>query len=60
MDRNDYNGYIKGVNWQAVDILLRREKVKVKPTDFSNWRMALNGYIEAVNECIEQRQSGGE
>ncbi|MBR0573683.1 MULTISPECIES: hypothetical protein [Pasteurellaceae] len=41
-----------GVDWQAVDILLKNEKVKVTSQQFRDWRIALGGYIQIMNEHI--------
>ena len=52
LQRNPFNGYILGVDWVAVDILLRREEVTVKPDDFANFRVATTGYVQATNEHL--------
>ncbi len=51
--RNHYTGHLIGVDWVAVDVLLKRENVTVTPDDFANWRIALSGYIDVINENID-------
>lgn len=53
---NHHNGYIMGVDWVAVDVLLRREEVTVSPADFANFRVAMTGYVNGVNDHITQNQ----
>lgn len=47
---NAFNGHVIGVDWIAVDILLRREDVTVTPNDFANFRVATEGYVSFINE----------
>lgn len=57
LQRNPFNGCVLGVDWVAVDILLRREEVTVKPTDFANFRVATTGYVNAINEHLANAET---
>lgn len=50
---NDFSGTINGVDWQAVDILLKHEKITTDPQAFADFRVILNGFIAAENEHSE-------
>lgn len=52
LQRNSFNGHVLGVDWVAVDVLLRRGGVTVSPDDFENFRVATTGYVNGVNECL--------
>lgn len=47
---SDYNGMMKGIDWQATDILLTRAKIDVRPQDFKDFRSILAGYVEWIQE----------
>ncbi len=47
---SDYNGMIKSPDWQSIDILLQRAEIEVKPHDFNDFRIILNGYISWIQE----------
>lgn len=47
---NDYSGQVIDVDWSAVDVLLMRCNINPEPRVFADWRIALRGYIEAINE----------
>ncbi|MBS9777633.1 MAG: hypothetical protein KGV50_02610 [Gammaproteobacteria bacterium] len=57
LKRNDYTGFITDIDWAAVDVLLRREAVDALPEDFTNWRIALGGYVEALNKDLQLKQN---
>ncbi|PNK59917.1 hypothetical protein [Psychrobacter sp. FDAARGOS_221] len=57
LQRNSFNGYVMGVDWIAVDILLRREDVTVTPEDFANFRSATDGYVNSINEYLSNSSS---
>ena len=50
LTHNPYSGTVKGVDWVAIDVLLRREDITVTPNNFANWRVAISGYANAINE----------
>ena len=50
LTRNPYNGTVMGVDWIAIDILLKREDITVTPDDFANFRVAIAGYANGINE----------
>lgn len=50
LTRNHYSGTVMGVDWIAIDVLLRREDIFVTPNDFANFRVAIAGYANATNE----------
>lgn len=52
LTRNPYSGTVMGVDWVAIDVLLRREDVTVTPDNFANWRVAIAGYANAINEHL--------
>ncbi len=52
LTRNPYSGTVMGVDWVAIDILLKREAITVTPDDFANLRIAIAGYANAINEHL--------
>ncbi|PNK59467.1 hypothetical protein [Psychrobacter sp. FDAARGOS_221] len=52
LQHNSFNGHVMGIDWIAVDILLRREDVTVTPDDFANFRAATDGYVNSINEHL--------
>ncbi|MDN5619232.1 MAG: hypothetical protein L0G63_01955 [Psychrobacter sp.] len=57
LTRNPYSGTVMGVDWVAIDVLLRREDITVTPDDFTNWRVAIAGYANAINEHLNKANS---
>lgn len=45
-----FSGQIVDVDWAAVEVLLRRYELNPDPQTFADWRVALRGYIEAINQ----------
>ena len=52
LTRNPYSGTVMGVDWVAIDVLLKREDIFVTPADFANFRVAITGYANAINEHL--------
>ena len=52
LTRNPYSGTVMGIDWVAIDILLRRVDISVTPDDFANFRVAITGYANAINEHL--------
>ena len=52
LTRNPYSGTVMGIDWVAIDILLHRVDISVTPDDFANFRVAITGYANAINEHL--------
>jgi len=57
LTRNPYSGTVMGIDWVAIDILLRRVDIRVTPDDFANFRVAITGYANAINEHLAAREN---